>query len=149
MMLQLDVQGVADHLGQSVPEFVSVGLIRDLGAVRRETIRWPSAWVIQLAETAGENRYQSDDEIEQPVTARIAIIMAVRDIADRTGTRARSDLKSLREAVLLCLGRHIPPGADQAFRFSRGQLQSGVDQQGGLFWQDEFTLRFDRRIPIL
>lgn len=75
--------------------------------------------------------------------------MAVRDIADRTGARAGTDLKPLREAVMLGLGRFIPDGADQAFRFSRGQLISGIDAQGGLFWQDEFTLRFDRRIPLI
>lgn len=130
------------------PAFASVGLARDLATVRRENIRWPSAWVVQLAETADQNRYQNDDMIEQPVTVRIAVIMAVRDIADRTGTRAATDLQPLREAVLLSLGRFVPTGADQAFRFSRGQLVSGVDAQGGMFWQDEFTLRFDRRIPL-
>ena len=148
-MLQLDPIPVADYLRSTVPAFVSVGLARDLATVRRETIRWPSAWVIQLAETAGDNRYASDDMIEQPVTARIAVIMAVRDIADRAGARAATDLQPLREAVMLGLGRFIPQDADQAFRFSRGQLVSGVDAQGGMFWQDEFTLRFDRRIPLI
>lgn len=147
-MLQIDVQDVADRLSATVADFAFVGLARDLGAVRRETIRWPSAWVILLAETAEANRYQAFDAIEQPVTGRIAIIMAVRDIADRTGARAGADLKGLRAQVLLSLGAHVPDGADRAFRFARGQLQSGVDAQGGLFWQDEFTLRFDRRIPI-
>mgnify|MGYP003607586795 CR=1 FL=1 len=147
-MLQLDPIAVADFLRVAVPAFVSVGLARDLATLRRETIRWPSAWIVQLAETAAENRYQSDDMIEQPVTARIAVIMAVRDIADRAGSLASTDLQPLREAVLLGLGRFIPSGADQAFRFSRGQLLSGVDASGGLFWQDEFTLRFDRRIPL-
>lgn len=147
-MLQIDPIAVADFLRAAVPAFVSVGQARDLAAVRRETIRWPSAWIVQLAETAADNRYASDDMIEQPVTGRIAVIMAVRDIADRTGTRAATDLQPLREAVLLSLGRFIPTGADQAFRFSRGQLVSGVDAQGGMFWQDEFTLRFDRRIPL-
>lgn len=148
-MLQLDVQAVADHLKASVPAFVEVGLARDLGAVRPNTIRFPSAWVILLAESAEPNRYASDDMIEQPVTARVAIIMAIRDIADRTGARASEDLQSIREAVLLGMGRLVPQGADQAFRFSRGQLQSGVDAKGGMFWQDEFTLRFDRRIPFI
>lgn len=148
-MLQLDVIAIADFLRASVPAFATVGLARDLNTVKRETIRWPSAWIVQLAEIAGENRYASDDMIEQPITARIGVIMAVRDIADRTGARAGTDLKPLREAVMLGLGRFIPDGADQAFRFSRGQLISGIDAQGGLFWQDEFTLRFDRRIPLI
>jgi len=148
-MLQLDLPAIASHLHSAVPAFVTVGLARDLGAVRRETIRWPSAWLILLAETAADNRYASDDMIEQPVTARIAVIMAVRDIADRTGAQAATDLKPLREAVMQALGRYCPEGADQTFRFARGLLQSGIDAQGSLFWQDEFTLRFDRRIPFI
>lgn len=147
-MLQLDVQALANHLQETVPLFVSVGLARDLGAVNRNTIRYPSAWVILLGEQASEIRYEYDDAIEQAVTARVAVIMAVRDIADRTGARARENLKPIREAVLISMCRHIPQDADQAFRFSRGQLQSGVDAKGGMFWQDEYTLRFDRRIQI-
>lgn len=148
-MIQLDPKAVADHLRDTVAAFEFVGLARDLGAVRAETIRWPSCWVILMAELAEANRYASDDMIEQPVTARVGIIMAIRDIADRTGARAGADLKSIRESVLFSMGRLVPSGADQSFRFSRGQLQSGVDAKGGLFWQDEFTLRFDRRIPII
>ncbi len=147
-MLHLDVHAIVSFLRSEVPAFVSVGFARDLAAIRRDTIRWPSAWVLNMAEVAGENRYHSDAEIEQPVTARIGIIMAVRDISDRTGAQARTDLTPLRAAVLLGLGRFVPPDADQAFRFSRGQLVSGVDAHGGMFWQDEFTLRFDRRIPL-
>ncbi|WP_313352643.1 hypothetical protein [Paracoccus sp. (in: a-proteobacteria)] len=148
-MLQLDPIAVANFLRAAVPAFVSVGLARDLATARRETIRWPSAWIVLLAETAGDNRYASDDMIEQPVTARIAVIMAVRDIADRAGRQASTDLQPLREAVMLSLGRFIPESADQSFRFSRGQRLSGVDAKGGMFWQDEFTLRFDRRIPLI
>lgn len=147
-MFDLDIPAIASQLHSAVPAFVTVGVARDLGAVRRETIRWPSAWVIPLAEVAGENRYASDDMIEQPITARVAIIMAVRDIADRHGARATTDLKPLRAATMKALGRYRPEGADTTFRFARGQLQSGIDAQGGLFWQDDYTLRFDRRIPF-
>lgn len=147
-MLQLDLFAVANYLRTAVPAFAEVGLIGDRATAQRETIRWPSAWIVLLAETAGDNRYASDDMIEQPVTARIAVIMAVRDIADRVGAQAATDLQPLREAVLLGLGRFIPQDADQSFRFSRGQRLSGVDKAGGMFWQDEFTLRFDRRIPL-
>lgn len=147
-MLQLDTTLVRDRLKATVPAFVSVGLARDFGAVRRETLRFPSAFVILLGEQAGENRYASEDMIEQAITARVAVIMAVRDIADRSGTRATEDLSGIREAVLLSLCRFIPEPGGQAFRFAKGSLQSGIDSQGGLFWQDEFTLRFDRRIQI-
>jgi|APEBP8051073178_1049388.scaffolds.fasta_scaffold05349_4 hypothetical protein len=147
-MLQLDPALVRDRLRSTVSAFVMVGVARDWGAVKANTIRWPSAWVLLLGEQAGENRYDSCDFIEQTVTARVAVIMAVRDIADRTGAHAGQDLQSLREAALLSLCRFIPEPGGQAFRFLKGALQSGIDSQGGLFWQDEFTLRFDRRIQI-
>lgn len=147
-MLQIDPSLVRDRLAATVPAFVSVGLARDFGAARKATIRWPSAWVILLGEMAGEVRYAGPDLIDQVITARIGVIMAIRDIADRTGARAGGNLQSIREAVLLSLCRFVPETDGNAFRFVRGQLQSGVDAEGGLFWQDEFTLRFDRRIHI-
>lgn len=147
-MEQIDVSALSAHLASAVPQLVSVGHARDLASASRETVRFPSAWIVLLAEDASETRYASDDAVEQQVTGRVAVILAIRDIADRAGARAGEDLKTMRSAVLLALGRHVPAGADQAFRFSRGQLLSGVDSRGGLFWQDEFTLRFDRRIQI-
>lgn len=147
-MLTLDLPRIRDRLEASVPVFEHVGLARDLGTVRQQTLRWPSAWVVLLGEQAGENRYFGTDMIEQAITARIGIIMAIRDIADRTGAQAGKALQPIREAVLLSLGRFVPEAGGQAFRFASGQLQSGIDAQGGLFWQDNYTLRFDRRIQI-
>lgn len=147
-MLQLDPAIVVPRLRETVPGFVTVGLARDLGAVKANTLRYPSAWVILLGEIAGENRYQGEDMIDQAVTARIGVIMAVRDLADRTGARAGQDLRSIREAVLLSLCRFIPEAGGNAFRFVRGALQSGIGGEGQMFWQDDFNLRFDRRIQI-
>ena len=147
-MLTLDPEVIRERLRLTVPTLASIGLARDFGAVRKATIRWPSAWIIVLGEDAGENRYASSDLIEQAVTTRVGVIMAIRDIADRTGARASTDLKSVREAVMLSLCTFVPEAGGQAFRFAKGSLQSGVDEQGGLFWQDEFKLRFDRRIQI-
>lgn len=147
-MLQLDPATVADRLRSTVSQFASVGLARDLGAVKLNTIRFPTAWVILLGEQAGETRYQYEDLIDQVVTARVGVVMAVRDIADRTGTRAGQDLRAIREAVLLSLCRFIPEPGGNAFRFQKGALQSGIGGEGQLFWQDDFTLRFDRRITL-
>lgn len=147
-MLQLDPTIVRDRLKVTIPAFAFVGFAKDLATVTAQTIRWPSAWVIPLGETAGDNRYQSCDFIEQTVTARLGVIMAIRDIADTTGTRAATDLQAIREAVLLSLCTFIPEEGGSAFRFASGKRQSGSDAKGGLFWQDDFTLRFTRRIQI-
>lgn len=147
-MLQLDPGIVQTRIRQTVISFAHVGLAADLGRVSATSLRYPSAYIVLLGEQAGENRYFGEHMIEQAVTARIGVIMAVRDIADRTGAKARTRLAPLREDVLLSLGSYVPTPGGQAFRFARGQLQSGIDAQGGLFWQDDYTLRFDRRIQI-
>lgn len=147
-MLHLDPNLVKARLESTVPAFRRVGLSADLGRVSARSLLFPSAFVILLGEQAGENRYLGEDMIEQVVTARIGVIMAVRDIADTSGAAATTSLSPLREAILLSLGRFVPEVGGNAFRFARGALQSGIDTQGGLFWQDDFTLRFDRRIQI-
>lgn len=147
-MLQLDPMLARDRLRDTVAGFKFVGLSVDLGRVSSKTLQYPSAFVVLLGEQAGENRYQNDDMVEQQVTARIGVIMAVRDLADRSGAAAATSLKPLREAVLLSLCRFVPEEGGEAFRFARGALQSGIASHGGLFWQDDFTLRFDRRIQI-
>jgi|GEM_PF-1716303 len=147
-MLTLDPTVVADRIRIAMPVFRLVGLARDFGAVRSNTLVFPTAWVILTGESAGEAKYATGDVIDQKITSRIGIIMAVRDITDRTGTQAGEGLRPLRESLLLTLGRFVPEGADEAFRFARGALQSGIAADGALFWQDDFTLRHDRRIQI-
>ena len=147
-MFDLDPQIVVDRLKADVAAFRFVGLAADLGRVTAQTLQFPSAFVLLLGEQAGENRYASEDVIEQAVTARVGVIMAVRDIADRSGAAAATSLKPLRRAVLTSLCRFVPEHGLAAFRFSRGALQSGVEGLGGLFWQDDYLLRFDRRIQI-
>ena len=147
-MLQLDPNLLKLRLEATVPAFKRVGLAADLGRVSARSLLYPSAFIVLLGEQAGENRYLSEDMIDQQVTARVGVIMAVRDIADTSGTIAGAHLAPIREAVLLSLCRFVPEPGGNAFRFARGALQSGIDSQGRLFWQDDYTLRFDRRIQI-
>ncbi|MBN7785137.1 hypothetical protein JYP51_09415 [Ponticoccus gilvus] len=145
-MIQLDPILVRDRLKTRVGAFRFVGLAADLGRVGLRSLQYPSAFVVLLGETAGETRYLTEDMVDQVVTARIGVIMAVRDLADVTGAAAATSLAPLREAVLLSLGSFVPESGGNAFRFARGALQSGIDADGSLFWQDDYTLRFDRRI---
>ncbi len=147
-MLQLDPRIVKERLESAVPAFKRVGLSADLGRVTARSLLYPSAFVVLLGEQASETRYFGEDMIEQVVTARVGVIMAVRDIADTTGAQATTALAPIRETVLLTLCRFVPEAGGNAFRFQKGALQSGIDAQGSLFWQDDYTLRFDRRIQI-
>lgn len=148
-MLTLDPALIRNHIAGEVPAFRFVGLAADLGKITAESLVFPSAFIVSLGELAGENHYENDDMIEQAITARLGIVMAVRDIADRSGAVATTSLKPLREAVLGLLCSYVPEQGGQALRFARGALQSGVDGTGALFWQDDYTLRFNRRIQII
>lgn len=144
----LDPQDVVARLLEHGPAFTRVGTARDLGNARVETLRPPMAWVIMMSENGGEIRYQISDMIEQLVTARFGIILAVRDIGDRTGEAAREALKPLREGVHGVICNWKPLGSNHACRFSRGALTSSIGADGMMFWQDEFTVSFDRRIIL-
>lgn len=140
-----DPHAAVARLSAQVPEFILVGTARDLGAAQIETVRTPTAWIVVLAETAGEVRYEFGSFIEQLVTVRFAVILAVRDLGDRTGARAGADLQPIRQSVHRALSSWKPLDANHACRFARGSLVSGVGRDGTLFWQDEFTVTFDRR----
>lgn len=131
-----------------VAELVHVGTARTLGNASAETIRTPSAWVVVSAETAGDNEFASCDVIEQVVTVRFGVIVAVRDIADRTGSRARDDLMPIRQAVHAAICTWAPPDAHTACRFLRGQLTSSIGRDGLMLWQDDFSVAFDRRTVL-
>lgn len=141
----LDPAAIAARLTAKVPALRKVGTARDLANATVETVQAPTAWVVIMSEAASDVRYEVCDVIEQLVTVRFGVILAVRDIADRTGTAAREDLKQIRIEVLKALGSWMPEGANHNCRFSRGALTSGIGRDGMMFWQDEFTIGFDRR----
>ena len=144
----LDPADVAARLAARAPLLRKIGTARDLGNATVETIQPSTAWVVIMSEAAGDVRYEVCDVIEQLVTVRFGVILAVRDIADRTGIAAREDLKPIRIEVLKALGSWMPEGANHNCRFSRGALTSGIGRDGMMFWQDEFTTGFDRRITL-
>lgn len=144
----LDAALISARLRDEVPGFVLVGTARDFANAQAETLRAPSAWVIILAETASEPRYAVAELLDQVVTVRFGVVMAVRDIADRTGAAAREALRPIREQVHRAICSWQPVGSNHACRFSRGALTSGIGKDGMMFWQDEFTVSFDRRIHL-
>ncbi|TRD18345.1 phage tail terminator protein [Palleronia caenipelagi] len=144
----LDPQEVADRIRARVPALIFVGGAKDLGNATAETLRAPSAWVIVMAETADPPRYEICDLVEQPVTIRFGVVLAVRDIADRTGEAAREALGPVREALHRALTGWQPLGSGRSCLFDRGSLASGIGQDGMMFWQDEFLASFDRRITL-
>jgi len=142
-----DPSSVVDALRTALPDLREIGTASDLGRLSRATINWPSAYVITLAETPGQNRYQSDHIISQRVTARFGVIWAVRDIGSQLGSVADGDIRAVRAAGMLAICAHTVPDADGQCVPVSGQLVSGVDRDGQLLWQDDFTVDLNRFIP--
>lgn len=123
-----------------------VGTARDFSSVQEATIVWPSAWVIPLTEASGANRFQHAHVLSQQVTSRFGVVLAIRDIADRTGTRALSEAEEVRATVIEALARFRPPGAETTCHPVSGRLLGGIGAEGRMFWQDDFQAVFDRHL---
>ena len=142
----LDVDPIAVMLRTALPDLVEIGTASEFARLTAQTIRWPSAYVIPLAESAGANRYQTCGVLDQRVTARFGVVWAVRDIGDRKGSLAIGDIKSVREAGMAALCRFTPANAETACEPVSGRLVSNIDRDGQMLWQDDFTVAFTRRI---
>ncbi len=98
----------------------------------------PAAYVIPLAERAGENSLVS--AVSQRTEARFGVVLAISNLRDARGQNAQGDLAPLRAAVMaVLLGWQPGPDYDPVV-FGSGrllQLQDGV-----LWWQDEFVTAY-------
>ena len=77
----LDPAAIAARLTAKIPALRKVGTARDLANATVETVQAPTAWVVIMSEAAGDVRYEVCDVIEQLITVRFGVILAVRDIA--------------------------------------------------------------------
>ena len=144
----LDLTPIAAALRSAKPDLVTVGTAGSFGALTRETIRWPSAYLIPLAETPSPNRYENCNLLSQRVLARFGVLWAVRDIGDRAGSIANGDIRAVRLAGMVAVCQIQPVDAETACEPVSGKLVSTVDRNGQMIWQDDFTVTLNRHIPL-
>lgn len=142
----IDLAEIRDHLKANVGALIEVGLAKEFGSLREGSIRWPSAYVLPMAEQASENRYAHDKICDQRVIFRFAVILAVRDIGDRRSSGAMETLPEIRDPIVEALATFVPTNADTACIPRQGRLVSSISKDGGLFWQDDFNTAFNRRL---
>lgn len=136
------------HLADRVPELRLVGTARDYTAASADTLVFPSAYVMPLAETSGRPIYQTcGAPLEQAVQFGFAVILYARDIGSRTGENALSEVESLRLQIIAAFGARRFDGMDDVCQPVRGRLLGGLKDQGALAWQDDFRVPFHRTIP--
>lgn len=81
------------------------------------------------------------------VEARFIVLSVAEDIRSDAGAGALSALERVRGELIAALAGFRPAWADSPAAHERGQLVTGPMPGGRLGWQDEFTIRFRRRLP--
>lgn len=105
---------------------------------RRGTLpqRMPAAFVLTLAESAEPSPIMTGG-FRQRVTARLAVVLVVRDLHDARGDAAADQAETLAETVRLALAGWQPDGAETPLTYAATQL-AGIEQ-GSVLLQLEFT----------
>lgn len=130
-----------ERLATEVPALRAVGGAADLSAIQRGGVPTPAAWIIPVAESAGDN--ESVSIVSQRVNATVGIVIAVRNLRDARGAAAQDDLAEIRIAIRDALLGWAPEPDHDPATFARGRLLSLGDQ--ALWWQDEYFTAYHMR----
>jgi len=133
---------IAERLKDQVPALRAVDGAAELAGAMERLRNPPEAFVLLLAEDAGENLF-GDLAVVQMVTARFGVVQIVRNLAGAGGGAAAEELRQIRLAVRDALVGWQHPDGERTTTFRRGRLVSFNDQL--LSWQDEFETEFQIR----
>lgn len=124
----------------------SVAGARDMGRVSREGAAGsPVAFVMPGSERPRPSGVAGGVQ-HSAVTASFLVITLAEDLRRDAGGRAISQLEEVRAQLLPRLEGWKPDYADGPITHESGQLVTGPLRGGLIGWQDEFSLRFRRRI---
>lgn len=143
-MIRMD--DLASALRTAMPDLVEVGVAKDFGRLTPSLVRAPSAFVLWLGEQSGANRFQSQGLLDQRITTRFGVVMAIRDIASGKGGAALESAEDIRQQVVQFFGAYRPDGAEDVCLPVSGRLMGGIGSDGLMFVQDDFTFITQRRI---
>lgn len=125
---------VEARLQLRAPILSSVGGGASLAAVQRAPSRKPAAWVVPIADAAGQNRLTTV-AVRQTIAYRFGVILCVQNARDSRGDAVRDDLKVVREEVLSALLGWAPADGFDPVTFGSGSMLQldGI----AMWWQDE------------
>lgn len=129
---------IADRLAAKIPApgLLKVGGAADFQRAIEGVTALPAAFVVPLAESAGENDFEMN-VVQQDVSALFGVVLAVRDISDAVGGQVQDALDALRVLVREALINWQPTPDMDPCTFAGGQVIGMRDQV--LFWQDDFV----------
>jgi hypothetical protein len=122
--------------------FKKVAGVADVERAMANLLADPAAFVMPLAESAGESEGYFNAE-DQEVTAVVGVLMAVRSLQDATGEAAVDALQPYRDAVDAALFGWSPGAEFSEFAYAGGQL-IGFNN-GVIWWQAEYATTFHKR----
>lgn len=132
----MDISPIVARLeAQLLPSlgWVAIGGAADLDAAIDNTAGTPAAYVLPLAERAGES-YLAGMQA-QPLLLTFAVCVCVQNVRDPRGAAAQSDLQLRRDQVKAALiGWTL---SDAAVAYREGQLLRF--DAGRLWWLDTYT----------
>lgn len=138
----MNLAPIAARLKDQVRELRAVDGAAELAGAMERLRNPPEAFVLLLAEDAGENVF-GDLAVAQMVRARFGVVLIVRNLAGAAGANAAEDLRLLRLAVRKAMVGWQHPDGERVTTYVRGRLVSFNDQL--LSWQDEFETEFQIR----
>lgn len=125
-----------------VKRFNKVAGAADFAAARDDLKSPPAAYVVPLNDMAQPNMVQGMS-VEQHITERFGVILAVRNAADVRGDKVNGALETLRSATIQAL-LGIRPAADyDPVQYSAGRLL--LLDVTTTWWQLEFTTGYYER----
>ncbi|OIO57323.1 MAG: hypothetical protein COX57_02205 [Alphaproteobacteria bacterium CG_4_10_14_0_2_um_filter_63_37] len=114
-----------------------VGGAAEFSATAATPARFPAAWVVPVAETAGGDLLATPGALQRS-TRTFAVLIKVRDLRDPVGESALDGgLSEVRAQVLAALHGWPPEDRSTGCLFVKGRL---AEMDGGVIaWQDDFS----------
>ena len=142
MITLFDCQWIISRLKTQVSGLKLVAGAADLASASADLKQTPSAFVIPVGDRASGNRTGTMVVSQNNVT-RFAVILAVQNLRDPRGEKAKSDLRIVRASVCNALHGWQPNTEFDPVEYSQGRLLRMTNQV--LLWQDEFATSHEIR----
>lgn len=133
---------VAQRISDTVDGLGMVGNAADFASIGRETLKYPAAFVVPLAERGGPSEFAAGVTAQRR-EPRVGVILVVRNVRAAKGAAALADIEPLRGLVDAQLFGWQPTADHEPLLLASGKILSM--QNGVLWWQDEYVTAFERR----
>jgi hypothetical protein len=131
----MDLEAFRARIEDQVPALADVlGSASYVAAAVTKPTRTPCAYVVPLADAAGEN--QLVNAVSQRLTEQFGVIFVLKNVTDQRGDKVNADLAVLRDAVRAALLGWAPTGEHEPTVRGQGRLLDFKDQL--LWWQDTY-----------